>query len=836
MNMDQWQGAIAQAAQKYNVDPRLISSIIQVESGGKADAYNSEFGATGLGQQIPDTARRLGVNPKDPNSSIEGVAKLLDENLRRYGNPQDAVLAYHGGTDQEAWGPKTQNYLAKVSTAYGAPTAMTAKQDYSGLKQPPAAQAGDIPDYFSQQFGAPSAVHGKAEDIPDYFTQQFGDLKAAPTASPAAPAPVPAAAAPAESQSLPQMAWQGLQALGEQGISNANAIGQGISESFDAPSEWLASGAEKIGLTGLLNRMGAQMPTGAEQVAINAASRKAYDERNPDPGVQGTLSRMGGNLAGVMFPIAGGEAALAKGASLASDALKVSPEVAAKVGTALRGEGGLASRMGYNAAQGAAGGALLSGGQPDQTTGQAALEGALFGAAVPVAGSLLRYGKNVASGVTAPFTAAGREGIAGDVLRGQAAKYSPAAAQADDAANAVGRAAAGGRTAPDFTVYVPGSQPTLAQATGNGGIAALERAAKGRAPNEFTERELQNYAARNQFFEGIKGTPETLAEASLLRDAATAPLREASLQGARPANTNPVIATIDDILKSPEGQRDSVTKALGTVRSKLDLGENGAQSDVAQLYGIRKSINDQLEKVAGRDNSSAQQASRQLIQVRDSLDAAMEKAAPGFANYRQAYAKLSEPINAQSYLQNLNLTDSTSNRITLPKVKAALDKIDKLRRAPGANEAKSISEEQLAGLQNLHKDLQREANSSRGMAIGSNTFQNLATNQLLDSIAPGKVGATIGALSPATTGAALGYALGGPVGGGIGGVAGQQIGGMLSRAMNAQGPEIEARLIDQLLNPKNADILAPKGGQGTTSLLKILSRSSGARPTNGATD
>lgn len=865
--MAQWGDAIAQAGQQYNVDPQLIAAVIRTESNGNPNAYAPEStqavksgGAIGLGQQTPATAKALGIDPTDPYQSIAGVAKLLDENLRRYGNPRDAVLAYHGGTDQANWGQRTQAYLAKVSNNYGAPQAMAqpARQDYSGLKQPPAQAQGDIPDYFSQTYGAaPSAIQAPAEGIPDYFSETFG--APAPTAATPAPAAPANAGIPASPTAAPTAAAQPpgivdsllagnipgfVEAYGRQGVANANAIGQGISESLDAPSEWLASGAEKIGLTGLLKKAGVNMPTGAEQLAANTAARQAYDARNPDAGVQGYLSRAGGNLAGVMLPIAGGEVALTKGAGMAADALGVSPQVAAKVGTFLKGEGGLLSRMGYNAAQGAAGGALLSGGQPDVSTGDAALHGALFGAALPVAGAVVGYGKNLVQSAVAPFTAGGRDRIATDMLQKQAAKYSPAAAQMDDAAriasgeppvggsadSALSRAAAGGRTAADFTEYVPGSKPTLAQATGNGGIAALERAAKGRAPNEFTERELQNYAARNSFFEGIKGTPETLAEATAARDAVTAPLREASLQGARPANTNPVIATIDDILKSPEGQRKSVTNALSEVRSKLDLGENGAQSDVAQLYGIRKSINDQLEMVAGRDNSAAQQAARQLIQVRDSLDNAMEKAAPGFANYRQTYAEMSKPVNAQSFLQNLNLTDSTSNRITLPKAKAAIDKIEKLRNAPGSNEAKSISDEQLAGLRNLHMDLQREANSARGMSIGSNTFQNLATNQLIDSIAPGKVGSVIGGVTPAGVGGALGYALGGPVGGSVGALLGQQAGSMGARAMNAQGPEIEAKLIDYLLNPKNAEVLAPKGNGATTSLLKILSRGA---PTNG---
>ena len=738
------------------------------------------------------------------------------------------------------------------------------------------------PDVFSQRFGSTStpavgvspagaqALQGglkSSGDVPDVFSQRFGSAQTAqkPTKKEAVAQPpstldqIPQPAAP--STSLPGQGWDLLQMLGAQGIKNANAMGRGISDVFDAPSEWLAAGAEKSGLTGLLGKAGINMPTAEQQQQLNAQSRTAYDAANPEPGVQGTLSRIGGNIGGVMVPVAGAEAALTQGGRALANATKIAPETAQAIGTFLSGQGGLASRIGYNAAQGAAGGALLSGGQSGQSTADAAGVGALLGGAVPVVGGALRYGGNLAQSLTAPFTTAGREGIAQRLLSGSASKYTPAAQAADAeaaAANAatpssvtssagqpavtaesvIGRAGTGGRNAPDLTEYVPGSQPTLSQATGNGGIAALERAAKSRAPNEFTERELANYSARNDYLQAIKGTPDTLAEAVAARDAATAPLREASLAGARPANTNPVIDTIDDILKSPEGQRDAVVSALGKVRNKLDLGEGGAQSDVAQLYGIRKSIGDQLEKVAGKDNTEAQQASRELIQVRDSLDQAMEKAAPGFENYRQTYADLSKPINAQSYLQNLNLTDATSNRITLPKVKDALARITKLQAAPGANEAKSITPEQMGMLQNLHKDLQREANNLRGMSIGSNTFQNLATNQLIDSLLPGRAGAFIGPITPGALGTGLGMALGGPAGAAMGGVVGQGLGNAAGRAMNAQSPEIEAKLINFLLNPKGVDIANPGSVHaGASALNKILSRSvsgaSGVTPNAG---
>lgn len=835
--VSQWDDLIQSAGQKYNVDPRLIASVVHVESGGNPNAYNSEFGATGLTQIIPDTAKRLGVDPKTPAGAIEGAAKLLDENLRRYGNAEQAILAYHGGTDQSNWGPKTQDYLRKITKQYGAPEVATT--------------APAVPDEFVSRFGprpsTQSSASVPADDASSAFMARFGPKPEQQAVAQVAAPVQPVADVAAPQKGILDTARGLVEDLGAQGISNANAVGRGIMDVLDAPSEWAAAGAEKSGLTGLMGKVGINMPTYDQQVQQNAQSRASYDAANPDAGIQGMASRVGGNIMGTLAPIAGVEAGLVKGGEALSSALG-NPQILASAGKFLRGQGGLASRMTYNAAQGGAAGALLSGGQPEGSTGDSAMLGAALGAAVPVAGAAARYIGDTGKALAAPFTASGRQSIASGTIRNEATKdglnlgqisvrpstpltgdpaVDAAAAAADRvaASDAVARAAAGGRIAANFNEIIPGSKPTLAQATGNAGVAALERAAMSRAPNEFAERQLANYSARNAYMTEIKGTPETLSAAVASREAEALPFLRSALANARPANANPVIDEIDTILKGRAGQRDEVVKALEKVKGKLDLGNGkGVQNDVEQLYGVRQSINDQLATVSGRDNSASQLASKELIQVRQKLDDVIQSSAPGFKEFLGKYAELSKPVDAQRYLQSLDLTDQTSQRITLNKVKSAINKIEKQRAAPGANEAKSISDDQLGMLKNLQNDLQREAHSSRGMAIGSNTFQNFATNQLIESMLPGKLGA-IAPVTPGGIGGALGYALGGNVGAGIGAIGGQQVAGIAGRAMNAQGPEIEARLIDYLLNPKGVEVLVPRRASQSSGLEELLRRS-----------
>lgn len=88
---------IAAAAQKYNVDPALVSAVAEVESGFHQDAV-SEAGAVGIMQLMPDTAATLGINPYDANQNIDGGAKYLSQLLQSFGGDiKKAVAAYNAG-------------------------------------------------------------------------------------------------------------------------------------------------------------------------------------------------------------------------------------------------------------------------------------------------------------------------------------------------------------------------------------------------------------------------------------------------------------------------------------------------------------------------------------------------------------------------------------------------------------------------------------------------------------------------------------------------------------------------------------------------------------------
>lgn len=722
-----------QAGKAHNVDPDLLRAIADQESAGDPTVTSSK-GAGGLMQIMPRTAQRLGVDPYKPEQAVDGAARLLSEAMDRNGNIEDAVAEYHGGPNRKLWGPKTRGYQKAVLAKYGGADADAA---------PPSAAESVIFGDAKPTSQGPSAAEGVL----------FGD---------AAPKPTPQAAPDAA-----QMTSQGAGEVGytkgpgsldetqtkllgtfEKGafidrdqtpgsVRNPLWITADTSENDVPPGAYYVTrgkdamllrkdggdqkgAAERLasgGWRGLSDVMlsGVNLLPGTDDSTLKNrwnAEQMAYDAGQKGDLISGA-GRFVGQAIGAAVPIGGAEAVGAKvlGGPVAKFILgKAGAEMAPGAAKFLLRGSSLAAK---GAAEGAAAGALTSSANPEPVGEQAAkgaLAGAVLGPALPAVSGAGEGAANAVRDFAERWTYGGRE-KAVDRLIGQVAPkgYS---LNTDE--------------------LVPGSYPTLAEAAGESGISALERNARTnpKLAQVFSERMDQNAAARREYFDRIAKDPEAVSDAEAAREAATGKLRDAAFKGAKEADPSGVIAKIDETLKGPAGQRDVVVKALSNIRAKLDTGE-GPQTDVQQLYGIRKAIGDMLDPLGPAETKGAVLAKSELMGVKDALDKAIEQAAPGFKGYLKAYSDLSKPIDEMKLLQSLKLTDQNGN-ITLAKVNSALDKITAKRAAGGANKEKSVSPDTLQALTNLRDDLKRAANITKGKAAGSDTAQNLALSQLAE--------------------------------------------------------------------------------------------------------
>ena len=112
----------AVAARFAGVEPGVFAGIWATESQrGNPRFMRSPAGARGHFGLMPDTQstweRRLGhaINPDDFTQGLLASALTLQENMRRFGNVNDALRAYNGGWERSRWNnPETRAYPGKV--------------------------------------------------------------------------------------------------------------------------------------------------------------------------------------------------------------------------------------------------------------------------------------------------------------------------------------------------------------------------------------------------------------------------------------------------------------------------------------------------------------------------------------------------------------------------------------------------------------------------------------------------------------------------------------------------------------------------------------------------
>jgi soluble lytic murein transglycosylase-like protein len=112
--------AVARAAADRNGVPQdLFLRLVQQESGWNTQAVSSK-GAIGLAQLMPGTATDLGVDPTDPSANLDGGARYLATQYRRFGNWRLALAAYNAGPEAVAEHndvppfAETQDYVRRI--------------------------------------------------------------------------------------------------------------------------------------------------------------------------------------------------------------------------------------------------------------------------------------------------------------------------------------------------------------------------------------------------------------------------------------------------------------------------------------------------------------------------------------------------------------------------------------------------------------------------------------------------------------------------------------------------------------------------------------------------
>lgn len=99
--MDPYKDAIAAAEKKYGIPSSMLARQLYQESRFRPDIISGETrspaGAIGIAQFMPATAKQYGVDPKNPEQSIDGAARYMRDIKKNSASWEDALAKYNWG-------------------------------------------------------------------------------------------------------------------------------------------------------------------------------------------------------------------------------------------------------------------------------------------------------------------------------------------------------------------------------------------------------------------------------------------------------------------------------------------------------------------------------------------------------------------------------------------------------------------------------------------------------------------------------------------------------------------------------------------------------------------
>jgi len=326
-----------------------------------------------------------------------------------------------------------------------------------------------------------------------------------------------------------------------------------------------------------------------------------------------------------------------------------------------------------------------------------------------------------------PFTQAGREVITGNVLRNLAS----------DAEQAI-------KSGEAYVPKIAGYTPTTAQATRDIGLINAETAIKGLdvTGGRFATQALEANRAQMAILNRLAKDEDALTAALKKRDEVTTPLREQAFANSTvdPDTFQSGVAltvnkTIDDILASPVGKRQTVMSVLNDAKDDI-----ARAATPAELYEIRKDLRAAaqglLDKSAkdGPTVGAYRAAKPQLEAVIRAVDDAIEAGATGYKDYLAKYAASSKGIErleaAQQFKSKVLSTTPDPSRandylISQPKFLNAIRSAEKDTK---------LSNTQLAVLKMVAEDLDSGVLPRATKVAGSDTFKNMSTANVIGGL------------------------------------------------------------------------------------------------------
>lgn len=354
--------------------------------------------------------------------------------------------------------------------------------------------------------------------------------------------------------------------------------------------------------------------------------------------------------------------------------------------------------------------------------------GALAGPAGVLLGRGVAAGYQGVKALAEPFTEAGRSRIAGRMIQ----RF------ADDPASI-----AAATSKPTIT----GARPTLAEQTGDAGLARLQDSLRATDPqfnNAIAGRLADNNAARVNALLGLTGEDGARDFAVANRDATAETLYEAARRAGLPALTAKQQAVVADLMKRPAVKGGHMAPGAMDDASVLARNEGLDIKDPAgSIQGldyVKRALDDKISKATGNEK-------RILTGIKEKLVGLLDEISPDYAAARKTYAAMSKPVNSMDIAAEVAKRglskgsdlagNQTINRNAL--LGALRDEQALIRRATGRNVGNALADVMEPQDLNLLRSIASEADRAGAVATagngpGSATAQRMASQNVLRQI------------------------------------------------------------------------------------------------------
>ena len=779
--IDKYDQTFRDAGEEWDVDPVLLKALAKHELGGDPN-IRGKSGEVGLGQFMPDTAKRIGITDRsNPEQSIWGMAKLMNEALvAEKENGPAALRYYNGGAGwrSKKTDPNYPSYVGGQYKKYAARDTGTRTDATPALAKPQTDEewldeqaktypglAGPKPD--KQE--APVAKTAAAEKDDDPFARALSapapkaeEGKPKPDATPAAddpfsraliaPPPPPSAAAPS--------------------LADATAS--------PSPAE-IDAAVPDVARRNLLDPPPADFET-SSIVPFMPAIRKTQTPGNMGADIRFDIGGLRPLYHGVADLFKMGQGLVVKPATEEDPTTKVDLSEEAKSALGLiagRGPrdlqfgprqfvkpglldpkaplspgfkaspvapGGLANLLDQEALQADVmnpPGSRPAG--PPTAEGQAAAPAPAPRSATgiepppPPAALVLPHESDpkwVAGTVDSvreindANKAAGVPGSVGAMATpAQLATLTPEQMKAYRRQAELGEIIAPPEPG-DRRVHVPGSHATEAEYSGDPLISQKETMTRARRPEAFEGeggRLTENSKARIAHYESEMGSDPQLVDIRE-RQRKTAETDTAQiLKSAQPANLQPLLDHYDALLADPRlAERPDVVKIIKPLRDALFDKDGKLKTDPRAVWGMHDNLMTAMEKAKDPLNASSAEkfAFRQLQDAKGVTDGVMNAATGGgFQTFLDHQRDFFQQINKIELLQKFRtgMVDPKTGHIYGNKFHKWVTDLAVRRGRQGVDAAMDIPDSTMRVLIDIDNDLKRSGNIDLGKARGSPT-------------------------------------------------------------------------------------------------------------------